>query len=128
MTVLVLAAEMDRTADAVILGLTERDIAVVRLDLSWFPQRISLDAEFNHGKWRGCLSTEHHCVELAEIRSIWVRTPSSFEMPSGMSKVEADFAKREAKLGLGGTLMSLREVLWVNRPDRAATAVYPSIQ
>ncbi len=95
MTVLVLAAEMDRTADAVILRLAERDIPVVRLDLSWFPQRMRLDAEFSNGTWSGCLRTEHHTVDLAEIRAVWVRTPSSFQMPAGMSKAEADFAQSD---------------------------------
>lgn len=38
-------------------GLTERGVPVVRLDLSWFPQRLTLDAEFRDGAWRGCLLT-----------------------------------------------------------------------
>lgn len=100
MTVLVLAAELDPTADGVVSGLTEHGVPVVRLDLSWFPQRLTLDAEFRDGAWRGCLRTEYHEVDLASVRSVWVRTPSSFRMPEGMSAVERDFAKREAKLGL----------------------------
>lgn len=128
MTVLVLAAELDRTADGVVRGLTERGVPVVRLDLSWFPQRLTLDAEFRDGAWRGCLRTEYHEVDLASVRSVWVRTPSSFRMPEGMSAVERDFAKREAKLGVGGVLLALPEVLWVNRPDLAATAVYRPVQ
>lgn len=115
MTVLVLAAELDRTADGVVHGLSERGVPVVRLDLSWFPQRLTLDAEFQDGIWRGCLRTEHHTVELAEIRSVWVRTPSSFRMPEHMSTVERAFAKREAKLGVAGVLLALPDVLWVNR-------------
>ncbi|MGH3995295.1 MAG: hypothetical protein ACRDSN_22870, partial [Pseudonocardiaceae bacterium] len=45
-TVLVLAEDLDRTADGVIRGLGERGVPVVRLDLSWFPQQLTLDAEF----------------------------------------------------------------------------------
>ncbi len=37
-------------------------------------------------------------------------------------------AKREAKLGVGGVLLSLADVLWVNRPDLAATAAYKPVQ
>jgi len=128
MTVLVLAEELDTTADGVVRGLTERGVPVMRLDLSWFPQRLALNAEFCDGAWQGCLRTEHHEVDLAEIRSVWVRTPSSFRMPEGVSAVERDFAKREAKLGVGGVLLALPDVLWVNRPDLAATAVYRPVQ
>ncbi len=128
MTVLVLATELDRTADGVVSGLTELGVPVMRLDLSWFPQRLALDAEFRDGSWHGQLRTEHHKVDLATIRSVWVRTPSSFQMPEGMSIVERDFAKREAKLGVGGVLLALPDVLWVNRPDLAATAVYRPVQ
>lgn len=94
MTVLVLASESDRTADGVVSGLTERGIPVMRLDLSWFPQRLTLDAEFRNGSWKGQLRTEYHEVDLGTVRSVWVRTPSSFRMPEGMSAAERDFAKR----------------------------------
>ena len=128
MTVLVLASELDRTAESVVSGLTERDVPVIRLDLSWFPQRLTLDAEFCDGSWKGHLRTERLEVDLATVRSVWVRMPSSFRMPEGMSAAERDFAKREAKLGVGGVLLALPDVLWVNRPDLAATAVYRPVQ
>lgn len=126
--ILVLAQESDRTADGVVLGLAEYGEPVVRIDLSWFPQRLVLDAEFRHGEWRGCLRTEHHEVDLAAIRSVWVRSPTSFRLPEGMSAVEADYSRREAKLGVGGVLFALPNVLWVNRPDLAARAVYKPLQ
>jgi ATP-grasp ribosomal peptide maturase len=128
MTVLVLASESDRTADGVVSGLTARGVPVMRVDLSWFPQRLTLDAEFHKGSWQGYLRTAHHEVDLANVRSVWVRTPSSFQMPEGMSAAEREFAKREAKLGVGGVLLALPDVLWVNRPDLAATAVYRPVQ
>jgi ATP-grasp ribosomal peptide maturase len=108
--------------------LTERGVPVMRLDLSWFPRRLTLDAEFCDGSWHGRLRTEHHEVDLATVRSVWVRTPSSFQMPEGMSAMEREFAKREAKLDVGGVLLVLPDVLWVNRPDLAATAVYRPVQ
>ncbi len=128
MTVLVLAEELDRTADGVIKGLSEQGVPVFRTDLSWFPQQLALDAEFGDGGWRGCLRTGHRAVELESIRAIYVRTPSSFLMPEGMTAVERDYAKREAKLGVGGVLLGLSDVLWVNRPDLAATAAYKPVQ
>jgi hypothetical protein len=39
-----------------------------------------------------------------------------------------DYARREAKIGVGGTLFALPGVLWVNRPDLAATTVYRPLQ
>ncbi len=65
MTVLVLAAETDRTADSVITGLTERNVPVMRVDTSWFPQNMSLDAEFRDGRCSGVLRPAHHEVDLA---------------------------------------------------------------
>ncbi|MGH3822462.1 MAG: MvdC/MvdD family ATP grasp protein [Pseudonocardiaceae bacterium] len=79
--ILILAQESDRTADGVVLGLVERGEPVVRVDLSWFPQRLTLDAEFRDGSWRGSPRTEHHKVDLAAIRSVWVRSPTSFRLP-----------------------------------------------
>lgn len=128
MTILVLAQDLDRTADGVVEGLTERGRHVVRLDLAWFPQRMDLDAEFRDGEWRGAIRTEHRDVDLAGIRAVWVRSPSLCELPEGMSAAEADYARREAKLGVTGTLLALPNVLWVNRPDLAATAAYKPLQ
>ncbi|GAB3487685.1 MvdC/MvdD family ATP grasp protein [Amycolatopsis cihanbeyliensis] len=128
MTVLVLAQELDRTADGVIQGLSEAGVPVVRIDLSWFPQRLALDAMFRDGAWEGCLRTEYHEVDLASVRAVWVRSPSLFRMPEGMSAAEADYARREAKLGVAGVLLALPGVFWVNRPDLAATAAYKPVQ
>jgi len=59
---------------------------------------------------------------------VWVRTPNTFAFSGSLSTAERDFARREAKIGFGGALMALPGVLWVNRPDRAATAVYRPLQ
>lgn len=128
MTVLVLAAETDRTADSVITGLVERNVPVMRVDTSWFPQKMSLDAEFRDSGCSGVLRTAHHEVDLGDIRSVWVRTPSAYSFPGTMSAAERDYARREAKIGVGGALFALPGVLWVNRPDLAATAVYRPLQ
>ena len=128
MTVLVLAAETDRTADSVVTALNELNVPVMRVDTSWFPQKMSLDAEFQGGTCGGVLRTTHHEVDLASIRSVWVRTPAAYAFPDSMSAAERDYARREAKIGVGGTLLALPNVLWVNRPDLAATAVYRPLQ
>jgi len=124
MTVLVLAQELDHTVDGVVSALTERNVPVCRLDCSWFPQRLTLDAELCDGHWRGYLATEHRRVELTEVRSIWYRSPSPFVFPAGMSQAEERHAEQEARIGLGGVLTSL-PVLQVNHPHRVAAATKP---
>lgn len=127
MTVLILAREFDPTVDAVVDALASRDVPVFRTDLSDFPTRLRLDAGLRNGKWRGRLWNDHREVELEELRSIWSRNPSTYQLPATMTTGEQDFAYREAKLGLGGILASL-DVLWVNHPNRRADAIYKPYQ
>lgn len=124
MTVLVLARELDRAVDNVVSVLTDRGVPVFRMDCSWFPQQLTVEAEFRDGRWQGCLATEHRRVELVEVRSIWYRSPSPFVFPAGMSDAEERHAEQEARIGLGGVLTSL-PVLHVNHPHRAAAASKP---
>ncbi len=127
MTVVILAQEGDSPTDHIVLELAARGVPVFRADLSWFPQRLWLVAEFRDGRWSGTLSTSTRAVELSEIRSIWYRDPAAFRFPDGMSDVERVHAHREARLGLGGVLAAL-PVLWVNHPNRSADAMYKPLQ
>jgi hypothetical protein len=123
MTVLVVCQKLDRAADAVVTALTDRDIPVFRMDCSLFPQRLVLDAELRDGGWQGYLAYEDRRVELADVRSVWYRTPSQFVFPAGMSEAERQHAEREARIGLGGVLVSLP--MQVNHPHRVAAATKP---
>lgn len=127
MTVLVLAAELDFTADRMITALEDRCVPVVRVDTAWFPQRASLDAELRAGRWTGRLTTVDRSIELEEVRSVWYRSPGAFTFPDSMSPTERHWAMTESKLGLGGVLASL-PVLWVNHPSRNADASYKPVQ
>lgn len=123
MTVLVVSQELDRTADAVVAALSDREVPVFRMDCSWFPQRLALDAELRAGQWYGHLMTDDRCVDLGEVCAVWYRTPSQFVFPIGMSEAEHQHAEREARIGLGGVLMSLP--MQVNHPHRVAAATKP---
>lgn len=125
MTVLVLTELVDPTADRVIELLNQRGVPMFRCDTSWFPMQLAVDAELVDGQWAGHLRTEHRQVELAEIRSVWYRHPTSFEFPSAMSAAERRHATYEAKFGLGGVLWSL-PVRWVNHPARQADLYKPT--
>jgi ATP-grasp ribosomal peptide maturase len=127
MTVLILAQDFDRSADQVVLKLNERGVPVMRIDTSWFPQQLTVDAEFDGGRWVGELRTPRRSVALESLRSAWYRSPTAFEFPEGMSRAEREHASREAKFGLGGVLSSL-PLCWVNHPNRAADAVYKPLQ
>ncbi|MGH3692666.1 MAG: ATP-grasp ribosomal peptide maturase [Pseudonocardiaceae bacterium] len=112
----------------VVRELTERDIPVFRADTSWFPRQLVLDARLSSdGCWIGELSTSHRMVDLEAIRSIWHRDPGAFSFTESMTEVERAYAHREARLGLGGVLVSL-DALWVNHPNRAADAAYKPLQ
>ncbi|WP_018585985.1 ATP-grasp ribosomal peptide maturase [Salinispora arenicola] len=125
MTVLVLAADVDPTADAVVETLNHRDVPVFRCDTSWFPNRLALDAEMTEAGWRGVLRTERRAVALEGLRSVWYRSPTACAVPDGMSPAERWHATHEAKFGFGGVLWSL-PVRWVNHPGRQADMYKPT--
>jgi hypothetical protein len=124
MTVLVLARPMDPQVDRVVEELARRDVPVFRTDLAAFPQRLALDAQLGPDGWCGTLVTDRRTVRLEDIRSIWYRHPSHFELPEGMSRPERRHAAAEARVGVAGVLCSL-DVLWVNYPSREADALKP---
>lgn len=127
MTVVIVAGERDRSVNGVVRALGERGVDVARIDTAWFPQRLTLDAEFVAGKWVGELRTCSRAVALENVRAIWYRSPATFTLPAGMSSAERQYARREGKLGLGGVLTAL-PLLAVNDPHNAARAVYKPLQ
>lgn len=127
MTVVIFAQDCDASVDQVIRQLIDQQVPVFRADTSWFPQRLTIEARLESDRWVGCLSTDHHRVDLDNIRSIWYRDPTAFDFPANLSQPERRFAFREARLGLGGVLTSLN-TLWVNHPNRASDAIYKPLQ
>ena len=124
MTVLVLARDVDPSADRLVEALGERGVPVFRTDLAAFPQALTLDARLDPNGWDGVLATKHRHVRLSEIRSIWYHHPSHFELSAAMSGPERRHAAAEARCGLAGVLSSL-DVLWVNYPARESDALKP---
>ena len=124
MTVLILASEFDVSADQMILALQNRDVPVCRVDTMWFPSQLSIDAQLRGDRWRGQLRTPDRDIELEGLRSVWYRSPTTFQFSPELSGAERHHAFLEAKYGLGGVLSSL-PLLWVNHPARAAAASKP---
>lgn len=78
MTVLVLAEELDSSADRIVSLLSTRGVPVFRCDTGWFPHFLSLAAELTAEGWCGVLRTPHHRVDLTEVQSVWYRSPTAF--------------------------------------------------
>lgn len=123
MTVLIIASNLDRSVDRVVVALGERDVPVFRMDCAEFPQKIRLSADLSGGRWSGHLATVARRVELEDVRSVWYRSPTQFLFAEGMSDAERLHAEREARIGLGGVVVSLPGQ--VNHPHRVAAATKP---
>lgn len=127
MSVLILAEDIDATADTMIHALLERDAVVHRVNTAWFPARLSVSAELREERWIGQIRTPARVIELETITAVWYRTPRAYRFPSELSPAEREHANLEAKYGLGGVLSSL-PALWVNHPSRLADAAYKPVQ
>ncbi|MER7014578.1 ATP-grasp ribosomal peptide maturase [Saccharopolyspora sp. NPDC000359] len=127
MTVLILARDLDPSADAMVNALRDRGTPMVRVNTAWFPAQLSVSAGLRGGRWSGYLRTPAHCVELEDVHAVWYRSPEAYRMPVELSEPERQHAVVEAKFGLGGVLSSL-PVFWVNHPARMADAAYKPVQ
>ncbi|SDQ19857.1 ATP-grasp ribosomal peptide maturase [Actinopolyspora saharensis] len=127
MTVLILARDLDPTADEMVATLNERGTAVARVNTGWFPAQFSVSAGLRGGRWSGHLHTPGQLVSLDDLHAVWYRSPEAYRMPSELSDAERHHAFLEAKYGLGGVLSSL-DVVWINHPSRMADAAYKPVQ
>lgn len=127
MSILILAEDIDATADAMIPALQERNAVVHRMNTAWFPVQLSVSATLHEGRWMGQIRTPGQTIELETITAVWYRTPRAYRFPAELSPPEREHANLEAKYGLGGVLSSLPAV-WVNHPSRLADAAYKPVQ
>lgn len=127
MSVLILAEDIDATADKVVCALDERGVEVHRVNTAWFPAQLRVSARLRGDCWSGILRTPSRVIELESVTAVWYRTPRAYQFPAELSPAERAHANREAKYGLGGVLTSL-PALWVNHPARLADAAYKPVQ
>lgn len=121
--VLVLTNSCDVTADAVLRLLADRRVPVVRLDPGAdLHAGASLTAAYRTGGQHGTLRTASRELDIVRVRSVWVRRPSPYEGPRGLSDQDRRFAAEQALWGAGGVLASLPGARYVNHPwdNRAA--------
>ncbi|MCK9870033.1 hypothetical protein MRI28_10310 [Nocardiopsis dassonvillei] len=126
-TVLILASPDDGEARRVGVELRRRGQRFALLDLSWFPQRMTLTGELTPSGWESQIVTPDGALPLADITSVYQRRCPPFEPPEGMNDTERRFSLVEARFGLGGVLMSL-PAHWVSHPTAMADAEYKPFQ
>src|SRR5262249_11000063 len=118
MTVLVLTRPKDATAGSVVAELERRGVTVVRGDLGDFPIAAKVAASLGaKQEGSGSFRISGKSVLLSEIRAIYYRRPTGFRFPGYLSPDQRRFARKEARKGLGGLLLSL-PVRWVSHPSR----------
>ncbi|MFJ2904608.1 ATP-grasp ribosomal peptide maturase [Streptomyces sp. NPDC087212] len=128
-SVLVLTNPYDVTADVVLRLLAERQVPVVRLDPGTdLHMDASLTATYGPGGQRGTLRTASREIDTTRIRSVWVRRPSPYEGPQGLSDQDRRFAAEQARWGAGGFLASLPGVHYVNHPWANRDAEFKPMQ
>lgn len=127
MTVLILAQDLDPTADRMVVALVERGTEVHRVNTAWFPTQMRVSARLCDGRWTGVLTTPRGRLDLGQIHAVWYRSPQAYRMPAELSPAEAHHARVEAKYGLGGVLASL-PALWCNHPGKVADSAYKPVQ
>ncbi|MBV9164224.1 MAG: hypothetical protein JO281_22360 [Pseudonocardiales bacterium] len=127
MTVLILAPDLDPTADCMVALLGERGVEVFRVNTAWFPTQVQVSVELHNARWHGALTAPHGKLDLDRVQAVWYRSPEAYQMAPELSPAEAHHARVEAKYGLGGVLASL-PVLWCNHPSRVADAAYKPVQ
>ncbi|SFE54353.1 ATP-grasp ribosomal peptide maturase, SAV_5884 family [Actinopolyspora alba] len=127
MTVLILARDIDPSADAMVEAVQRRGTRVYRVNTGWFPAQLGLAAELRGDRWCGHLTTPARTIDLAEVTGVYYRAPEAFQFPNEWEPQVRQHAFLEAKYGLGGVLASLPAV-WVNHPSRLADAAYKPMQ
>ncbi|GLZ16302.1 hypothetical protein Acsp04_65370 [Actinomadura sp. NBRC 104425] len=113
--VLILTQEFDPTVDPVIQTLSARGAEVVRVDLSYFPRRLTFTTSDFDGR-RRIMRHRDREVDLDRLTSVWYRRPTAFQFDPEMGEPERLFARKEAMQAIGGILRAT-DCLWVNRPD-----------
>lgn len=128
-SVLVLTNSHDVTSDVVLRILAARRVPVVRLDPGTdLHTGASLSAGYGTGEQRGVLHTPSRKLDLAHVRSVWVRRPSPYATPPGLDEQDRRFAAAQSSWGTGGILASLPGAHYVNHPWNNRAAEYKPAQ
>lgn len=127
--ILIISSNDDDHADAVLKQLTLHKAEAALLDLSMFPQQISMAVNYNELKKHSFYLnvTGQKEINLKDCNVIWWRRPQPFNLhPEIKRPSQLSFAYNECIEAFTGLWHSL-DVFWVNHPlqdERAAHKVY----
>jgi glutathione synthase/RimK-type ligase-like ATP-grasp enzyme len=96
--------------------LQQRNASVLLFDPGAFPRRITLDSSFVEASWQGTFCYEEQHIALEQIKSIWVRRPTHYQVDPEAPELIQVFLENEALKGFGGILRTL-PVFWMNDFD-----------
>lgn len=129
--VLIVAEELDQTADLIVDELHRRGVPLLRFDIADFPQRLRLVAQHNgrHGEppddrrrerssqaWRGMLDNGRRVARLERVAAVHWRRPGAPAVAEHLAAPYDQWAREQALAGLLGVLYAL-PATWVNRPE-----------
>lgn len=121
--VLIVAEELDQTADLIVEELYRRGMPLLRFDLADFPQRLQLVAEHGDGhsggvsgSWRGLLDDGRRATRLERVGAVHWRRPGPPSVADRLTAPYDQWAREQALAGLLGVLYAL-PATWVNRPE-----------
>jgi hypothetical protein len=116
--VLVVAEQLDPTADLVVQALNEHKVPVLRFDLAEFPQSVALAAEHRAEApgWKGRLVRRERAVQLQGVRAVYHRRPGLPVISPDVAEVYRGWAVSQALVGMVQVLSSL-PVVWMHHPD-----------
>lgn len=116
--VLVVAEQLDPTADLVVQALTGQRVPVLRFDLAEFPRSVTLAAEHQAGTpgWTGALARRERAVRLENVRAVYYRRPGLPVISQDVATAYREWAVAQALVGMVQVLTSL-PVVWMHHPD-----------
>ncbi|MEU8349401.1 ATP-grasp ribosomal peptide maturase [Streptomyces sp. NPDC048845] len=127
--VLVVAEELDPATDLIVQALADRSIAVLRFDLTAFPQHLALSAEHGSDRpgWHGFLDAGSRMARLEEVRAVYYARPGLPRVSRQIPDAYREWAGVQALVGVVQVLSSL-PVQWMHHPDVHRAAAHKPAQ
>ncbi len=125
--IVIVTDEFDPHADRLILTLRAMGHEPLRIHPADFPSRSHVSFLLQQDQWSGYIQTQTHTIALEEIRSIWWRKPTPYQIPEDLSADERDFVRKELDHALHGLWSSL-DCYWMSYPTYIQFASYKPYQ
>jgi glutathione synthase/RimK-type ligase-like ATP-grasp enzyme len=115
--IVIVTEEFDPHADDVLMVLREMGHEPARVHTADIPQHTSLSLSYDGTSWKNILQTRTRTIPLEEVRSIWWRRPTRFQLPETLTPDEEAFSRSEvAHAHMGMWEMLEHSCYWVSFP------------